>query len=79
MVRRAVPGAHPVALDWGPADARPFPRAMRLTPLAREVLAGRRDWIAENGIDRWVGGVHLMPGNVWRWDSDRGRVVPPGT
>jgi hypothetical protein len=49
----------------------------RLTPLARDVLAGRRDWLAENGIDRWVGGVHLTSERVWRWDASRGRLLAP--
>ena len=41
-----------------------------LTPLGREVLAGRADHARLNGIDRSVGGVYLRghsPG--WRWDA----------
>jgi hypothetical protein len=31
-----------------------------ITDAGREVLAGRSDHIELNGIDRWIGGVHLM-------------------
>lgn len=52
------------------------------TPLAREVLAGRRDWIRLAGIDRWLGGVHLRPPDgIWRWNPhtralERDRATP---
>jgi hypothetical protein len=41
-----------------------------LTDTGRRVLAGELDDVAINGIDRWIGGVHLTPENVWRWDGD---------
>jgi hypothetical protein len=43
---------------------------LRLTETGREVLAGRADPVALNGIDRWIGGVHLTGADVrWRWDE----------
>jgi hypothetical protein len=34
------------------------------------VLRGEADQVALNGIDRWVGGVHLQgPEARWRWDE----------
>ncbi len=33
-------------------------------------LAGRTDHMALNGIDRWMGGVHLTDGR-WRWDPQK--------
>lgn len=42
-------------------------RPIRVTEAGREVLAGRADHIALNGIDRWLGGVHLTPARLWRW------------
>jgi len=32
---------------------------LRLTDIGRRVLDGHEDHIALNGIDRWIGGVHL--------------------
>ncbi len=49
---------------------------LKLTDLGREVLSGKKDWIAIHGIDRWLGGVHLEGhGKVWRWDEDRQKLV----
>ena len=42
---------------------------MRVTELGRRVLAGDADRVEVLGIDRWVGGTHLSPGAVWRWDG----------
>lgn len=39
-----------------------------LTRNGREVLAGRADYVEIHGIDRWLGGVHLMKTDAWRWD-----------
>jgi len=41
-----------------------------LTAAGRRVLAGRADAVAGRGIDRWLGGVHLVPGHLWRWDGE---------
>lgn len=46
-----------------------------LTDAGRQVLEGRADAIALNGIDLWRGGVHLVGRPRWRWDEDAGRLV----
>ena len=41
-----------------------------LTPLGRDVLAGKQDWQRINGKARWLGGVEIPPGDSgWRWDA----------
>lgn len=45
------------------------------TALGRQVLAGDGDWLDRHPIDRWVGGVRLLPENLTRWDDDRARFV----
>ena len=43
---------------------------LRLTEAGREVLEGAPDHVALNGVDRWIGGVHLTGTDVpWRWDE----------
>jgi hypothetical protein len=43
---------------------------VRLTDTGARVLAGEADRVALNGIDRWIGGVHLQGHDVpWRWDD----------
>jgi hypothetical protein len=49
---------------------------IELTDDGRRVAAGELDWIAIGGIDRWLGGVHLVGDRAeWRWDAGRRRLV----
>jgi hypothetical protein len=41
-----------------------------LNDLGEVVLDGGADHVELNGIDRWMGGVHLSLANLWRWDAD---------
>jgi hypothetical protein len=50
---------------------------IRITELGGRVLAGDADRVDELGIDRWVGGTHLGPGAVWRWDARSRELVAP--
>lgn len=45
---------------------------LRLSAAGVDVLSGKADQIALNGIDRWIGGVHLRGKVVpWRWNADK--------
>jgi hypothetical protein len=69
-------GPHPL-LRLDP-PGRPVQRAtgVRLTGTGAQVLAGQADQIALNGIDRWIGGVHLQGHHVpWRWDDGTETIV----
>jgi hypothetical protein len=58
-------------------DPREFLSAqVTLTPLGRDVLAGKADRFEVAPFDRWLGGV-LVDG-AWRWDAARRRLLPPG-
>jgi hypothetical protein len=47
-----------------------------ITETGRKVLEGRADHIRLNGIDRWLGGVHLKGDKAaWRWDRGSQRIV----
>lgn len=48
---------------------------LTVTPAGREVLAGARNWLDMVVLDRWIGGVHLTPGNTWCRDPVSGSVV----
>lgn len=45
--------------------------SFEITELGKAVLSGEQDFVVRNGIDYWLGGVHLQ-GNEsdWRWDED---------
>ena len=69
-------GPHPL-LRLDP-PGRPVERTtgVRLTDTGARVLAGQADQIAVNGIDRWIGGVHLQGHHVpWRWDDGTETIV----
>lgn len=51
-------------------------RKLTLTPAGKDVLNSNADAIQLNGIDRWLGGVHLSGAeSQWRWDADREKLV----
>lgn len=43
-------------------------QTLTLTRAGHQVLDNTLDWIEINGIDKWLGGVHIHYGNIWRWD-----------
>jgi Domain of unknown function (DUF1835) len=47
-----------------------------ITDAGRSVLAGEADHVALNGIDRWIGGVHLQGREVPRFDEALEAVHP---
>jgi hypothetical protein len=56
-----------------PQDLSPW--SITLTPFGEQLLAGEADWVATNGVDRWVGNAHVSGREgVWRWDAG-GHVI----
>lgn len=54
------------------ADSR-----VRLTDFGRDVYESRADHVRANGINRWLGGVHLCEGSpAWRWDEGARTIRP---
>jgi hypothetical protein len=51
---------------------------LSLTEHGREVLENRSDAVRLRGIDRWLGGTHLEPHHLWRWDGETRRLIAPG-
>ena len=68
-----------VSVDVHPSDRVLPPGTVSITDAGRAVLAGRADAIRLNGLDRWLGGVHLVAtlgGDVaWRRDPETGRII----
>ena len=44
-------------------------RSVSLTPIGRDVREGRSDHVSLNGLDRWMGGVHLTRERCYRWNG----------
>jgi hypothetical protein len=61
---------------FGPETENPIDRGLSLTDAGAAVLDNRADRVALNGIDRWLGGVHLSGLEAaWRWDAAAGRLA----
>ena len=62
----------PPLLTLTPAEgevAHALSGRVALTSAGAAVLAGAQDNVQLRGVDRWLGGVHLLgQGPVWRWD-----------
>ena len=73
-VRELASGPRPAIGVQGRAAPSPH-RSFTLTDLGRALLAGRTDWVAAGGRERWVGGIRTARGFApWRWRHGRGPV-----
>lgn len=73
-VLRGLEAAGALRTDPATAEERWPKHAMALTSAGEALLAGRAEWLAMTGTERWVGGVRIVPGQqCWRWDGDHRR------
>ena len=50
--------------------------SFEMTAKAEAALTGEADFVAMNGIDLWLGGVHLSEKDkLWRWDEHKQRLA----
>jgi hypothetical protein len=49
---------------------------LQLTSFGEAVLAGNGDFVRANGINQWLGGVHLSANQLWRWQEETRTLVP---
>jgi hypothetical protein len=54
----------------------PTNTSFELTKEGEDILSGDKDFVTLNGIDLWLGGVHLQ-GNqaAWRWDGESKTLI----
>ena len=46
-----------------------------LTETGNEVVSGKKDYVKLNGVDLWLGGVHLQgEKSPWRWDQEKRQI-----
>lgn len=65
-------------VDGGPPEVdspAAWNRRVMLTAFGARVLAGAADFVAANGINRWLGGVHLIRDN-WRYSPAAKALLP---
>lgn len=74
MLDRMARGPAPLLDADQPVDRS---TGLRLTDSGARVLAGDADFVTLNGIDRWIGGVHLHGRRArWRWDDGTESITP---
>jgi len=79
-LRRLVTARHPL-LTASPSGSDLSPEDLKratfaITEAGKRTLDGEVDFIDSNGIDTWLGGVHLTSDStIWRWDEERSEIV----
>jgi hypothetical protein len=73
---RMAAGPDPLLRPDPPGRTLELATSVHLTGSGERVLAGEADQVALNGIDRWIGGVHLEGHHVpWRWDDGTETII----
>ena len=61
---------------WSKDGAQMLLASFELTNDGQAVIAGEEDFVVENGIDTWLGGIHLKGKEAaWRWDEDAKQLL----
>ena len=62
--------------DWSMDAAQILLSSFEITDYGKAVLAGEQDFVITNGIDRWLGGIHLRgKESAWRWDEESQQLL----
>ncbi len=61
--------------DGGFDSKRICDAAFEITASGAAVLEGAADLVELNGLDLWLGGVHLSSANCWRWNDAQQEIV----
>lgn len=69
-----------LATGPNPALTRTSADEFAINDHGKRLLAGDDDWVSSSGgLDRWIGGVHLVGDDVrWRWSHARGTLTTAG-
>ena len=61
---------------WSKDSAQMLLASFALTDVGKAVLAGEEDFVVMNGIETWLGGIHLSGKEAaWRWDEDAQQLL----
>ena len=73
-LKRVAEAAQPL-IQLAGFDAKPGASRLHavcsITETGQRVIEGQADFVEINGIDLWLGGVHLRADNLWRWDKQQ--------
>ena len=62
--------------DGKPSANKVTKTSLQVSQIGRSVLRGEKDFVRMNGIDKWLGGVHLTGiESAWRWDESDENLI----
>ena len=50
-------------------------RRIKSTPVGAQIIRNQQDYVRLNGINKWLGGVHLTPDHLYRYDTSARRFT----
>ena len=58
--------------EYGEKLTLPFSpeKKVKITAYGLEILYGTQHWLEKHKIEKWLGGVHLNPQDIWLWNSN---------
>ncbi|MFZ0064013.1 MAG: hypothetical protein WAL47_18425 [Pyrinomonadaceae bacterium] len=75
VLQRLTQGAAPLLTNRTEASSM-LESSFEITEAGHTVLSGAADKVTLNGIDEWLGGVHLLGHeNIWRWDETQKKLL----
>lgn len=75
LMEQLIWAEHP-AITVTAAAGHPGESAVELSAIGRQLIERRANWIDLNGIDRWIGGVHLSrDSKIWTFHRDAGELA----
>ena len=79
VILRQLLASNPALMTSAPGMQITLPptldQILSITKAGEKVLIGEEDWLDSVVLDRWIGGLHLMPGNVWCWNQKSQQLV----
>ena len=75
VLQRLTQGAAPLLTNKNETPSM-LESSFEITEAGRAVLRGAADKVTLNGIDEWLGGVHLLGHEkIWRWDDTQKKLL----
>ena len=74
----ALAGAQIPAISINRKGDKPKDWQIKIRDFGQDLLEEKTDWLKQNSIQRWVGGVQIDSGGKsanWRYDPESGKVL----
>jgi hypothetical protein len=62
-------------VEYGVIEVINEKRDLDLTPLGKEIITGKKNWLEITPINHYIGGVQLSPDKLWCWDIKKKNIA----